>query len=156
MSAKTPPETSSSSQTSPWTPAILLGPLFPTTISLLTVVLGQFTLSADPVCGDPNFSGSSNTGCAFLTGAVACSYLEIILFSWVFMGTTVSITLPGGKSYKIMKPFSNLRTIAVMYGFIYVISLGVFGGGIMFLADVNMRAKSSGLLIGFSTFLQIR
>ena len=72
------------------------------------------------------------------------------------MGTTVSITLPGGKSYKIMKPFSNLRTIAVMYGFIYVISLGVFGGGIMFLADVNMRAKSSGLLIGFSTFLQIR
>eukprot|EP00520_Triparma_pacifica_P004146 CAMPEP_0118647682 /NCGR_PEP_ID=MMETSP0785-20121206/8742_1 /TAXON_ID=91992 /ORGANISM="Bolidomonas pacifica, Strain CCMP 1866" /LENGTH=279 /DNA_ID=CAMNT_0006539803 /DNA_START=106 /DNA_END=942 /DNA_ORIENTATION=- len=140
--------------TSPWMSAILLGPLVPTILALVTVVLGQFTFLADPVCSSKDGSGSSNTGCQFLSGAVAASYLEIIVFSWVFMGTTVTVTLPGGKSYRVLRPFSSLNVIVGLYGVIYLISLGVFGYGATFLADTAAQKESSAMLVNFSLILQ--
>ena len=155
MSAKVHSESTSSSEDSPWTSALRLGPLFPTVLALVTVVLGQFTLLADPVCSKTDSESSSNSGCQFLSAAVASAYLEIIVFSWVFMGTTVTMTLPGGKTYKILRPFSKLRTIFCCYAFVFVVSLGSFGYGTTFLIDLESRKNSGALLINFSLFLQI-
>ncbi|GMH71104.1 hypothetical protein TrRE_jg11131 [Triparma retinervis] len=129
--------------------------MIPTVFALVTVVLGQFTILADPVCSKTDAESSSNSGCQFLSAAVASAYLEIIVFSWIFMGTTITMTLPGGKTYKILKPFSKLRTITGCYAFVFLVSLGSFSYGTTFLLDVAAQKDSGALLINFSLFLQI-
>ncbi|GMH83423.1 hypothetical protein TrVE_jg4901 [Triparma verrucosa] len=138
------------SSTSPWTSSILLGPAIPSVLSLVTVVFGQFTLLADEVCSDP-MKATENAGCAFMRGSIVVAFLELIIFCWVFMGTTVSIKL-GTKSFRILRPFSKLRTIAICYFLLYLVSLGVFAGGLMWLVDFP---ESGAVFLGFVMFLQV-
>ena len=67
------------------------------------------------------------------------------------MGTTVSIKL-GTKSFRILRPFSKLRTIAICYFLLYLVSLGVFAGGLMWLVDFP---ESGAVFLGFVMFLQV-
>ena len=83
---------------SPWTSAVLLGPLVPTCLCLATVVLGHFTLLADEDCAGV---GGMVPGCSFVRGAVVVSYFEVIIFGWVFMGTTVTMKI--GEAQRVAK-----------------------------------------------------
>ena len=84
-----------------------------------------------------------------MQGAVASAYLLILCFSWVFMGTSVTVNIRG-KAKKILRPFSRLRSIVVCYVTIFVLSLGFFLIGTIWVATPG--ASSSPLLFWFSCF----
>ena len=118
--------------TSSWAGPMLLGPLIPTCVALVTIVAAQYVQLTDSVCKPPD--GVKNGGCAALSLAVICSYLQVLIFSWVYLGTTVTITL-GSKSFKVLKPFSRLRTVVALYGFVAVFSVAAFAMGLLWVVS---------------------
>jgi hypothetical protein len=111
---------------SPYAPAMLIGPLVPTCLSMVTIVVAQNIQLTDKTCAASDGSGLENGGCQFLSGATACAYLQLLVFSWVFLGTKVQISF-AGKQFTVMRPFSRIRTIGILYFIIFLISLPIFG-----------------------------
>jgi hypothetical protein len=116
---------------SAWTTIVLFGPLVPTLFAMVIIIFGNFILLAEEDC-NPTSLSTINQGCTFLGGAVTSSYLLILIFMWVFMGTRFTITI-AGKSFTIAKPFSRLRTVVACYSLTFALSLGVFGLGTQYI-----------------------
>ena len=130
-----------------WGPAVLLAPIVPVLFSLVVIVVGQFLVLAEPTCE----SGGGEHGCFFMQGAVASAYLLILVFSWIFTGTTVHVYIRG-KPKKILRPFTRLRSIVVCYFVIFLISFGIFLYGTVWVATAEDAFNSFPLLYGFSCF----
>ena len=41
----------------------------------------------------------------------------------------------GAKTFRLFRPFSRIRTISICYAVVYLISLGIFSTGLIFLMD---------------------
>ena len=93
---------------------------------------------------------TSHSGCRYLLGTVACSYSEILIFSWVFMGTNVYLTLPGDRKYKVMRPFSSLKTVAVCHGLVLLISLAISVTGLLYVMEPRSTDNADDNLVFYT------
>jgi len=125
------------SEMSHWTAPVLLGGLVPSLFALVIVVLGQFILLAETPCTFQVVGMEGMTGDNFMRFAVMLSYAFLIVFTWIFMGTTVTITPLPGKKITILKPFSRLRTIVILYIVIAFLSFLVFAMGTIWVAQAS-------------------
>ena len=138
---------------SPWAAALLIGPLVPACFSLCTIAVAQNVQLTDKAC-EPG-SAVDQGGCNFMSGAAACAYLTVLVFSWVFLGTDVDFKFKN-RTFKVLRPFTEIRTVAVLYGGIYVVSLAVFFPGLLWVLSPAAREPgSSSQLFFFALFLQL-
>ena len=119
--------------------------LVPAILSLITVIILQFVMLSSTSCRD-----TSHSGCRYLLGTVACSYSEILIFSWVFMGTNVYLTLPGDRKYKVMRPFSSLKTVAVCHGLVLLISLAISVTGLLYVMEPRSTDNADDNLVFYT------
>ncbi len=156
MSSAIHPTSSDGSVPSAFASAVILGPLVPSIFALVTVILSQFVQLTSKDCSPELLSD----GCQFMTQAAVVSYLFIIVFAWTFVGTTVSIKL-GTKTFRVLRPFSRVRTIAALYFVIFLFSLVAFGLGLVWILSDKPLTKdgepidADSLLISVGIFLQI-
>lgn len=137
----------------PWTSPILLGGLVPSLFCLVIVVLGQFILLAEDPCTF-EVQGQEKGGEKFMRGAVIVSYLFLFVFTWVFMGTTVQLKLPF-KTLTLMKPFSKLNTVGVLYSLIGIISIPIFMVGTIWASAAQVCTETSPILYSFSILISV-
>lgn len=83
---------SKNGELTPWTAPILLGGLVPSLFCMVVVVIGQFILLAETPCEFTVVGMESFKGENFMLGAVIISYLYLLVFCWIFMGTTYRIS----------------------------------------------------------------
>lgn len=89
-----------------WSGPLLVGPFVPAVVSLFVIVTGQNVINTwQGTCGYPLNS--------FVAAAVAVCYLFLLVYTWIFLGWNVDITLD--KKRRILSPFSSLKWVLAVW-----------------------------------------
>jgi hypothetical protein len=115
-------------------------------------------------CIDPSGNSVNTSGMTLglLIGVVA-SYIFLGTFVWTWLGHSVFLRIPirqdkkwQMKSLRILKPFTKLRTVAMLYAVACIVSLGAavsLSAGVANCA--SLCGSQTPLLLSFSTFSMI-
>eukprot|EP00981_Chlorochromonas_danica_P000958 scaffold229_cov155-Ochromonas_danica.AAC.6 len=96
-----------------WSGPVLLGPFLVAIFAALIIVSGQLVL---------------NTSTAVVTANIAISYLFLLVFTWVYLGENIRITIPVINFDRVvLRPFRSLRWIMYFY---FALAIGAFVVGI--------------------------
>mmetsp|Transcript_55548 Transcript_55548/g.104225 ORF Transcript_55548/g.104225 Transcript_55548/m.104225 type:complete len:272 (+) Transcript_55548:148-963(+) len=148
-----------------WAPILLLSPLPWALISLFIMIGGQMVLNvALTECEDPSGNTVDTSGMTLGTFlGITAAYIFLITFVWTWLGHSVFLLLPvrqdkkwSLKRVRVLKPFSKLKTIAIIYGITCALS---FGAAISLTVGVGNAATlcsdQTPLILSFSTFSMI-
>ena len=132
-----------------WSGPMLLGPFIPAIFALITIFFGHITLNT--------WEGT----CAyaldgFIGMALFVSYIFLMVYCWVFIGTKVWITIPfAGIGFYILRPFRKLKVLMYWYAFLVILSFFVWVIGSALL-DLSVFCESTAPdLYRFASFLVI-
>ena len=145
-----------------WAPIVLLSPLPWAYVALFIILFGQPVLrGAKTDCYDP--SGKSVKTDSMTIGlvfAVVIAYLFLVVFTWIFLGRNIYVTLPWRKNKKwslqrirTFRPFTSLKLVAGIW--ILLLLLAILTTLILIVGvqeTAAVCARQTPTLISFSTF----
>ena len=115
-----------------WSGVILLGPIVPAVVSVFVIIIGEIVLnSKKEVC---NFPLS-----IFIQAVIAVCYLFLLIFSWVYLGDTITVRFPIIEAdWTILVPFTSLKFLMRLYLVLGITSFIVMcvGGGLLTLSKL--------------------
>lgn len=120
-----------------WAGVLLIGPIIPAFLSVIIIIVGQnISVNYSGSCGYPLES--------FVNAAVAVCYLFLLVYSWIFLGHNISVTID--KERIILSPFKSLKTIRWVFLALGILSaiVWIVGTGLLNLS-VFCAATSPGL-----------
>jgi len=109
---------------------------------------------------DPFYSNSVykyiSRNTAFISAAVAVCYLFLMVFSWVYVGDTVILSVPAlGIELTLLTPFKSLKYIVFYYFVVAVVSFIVWLVGSVLLQLSVFCVSTAPVLYQFSLFLVV-
>lgn len=132
-----------------WAAPMLLGPFLPAIYSIIVIVGGSIVLNT--------FTGSCGAHLSDMlsVGIVLC-YLFLILYTWVFLGDFIKISLPlVNMSVTILRPITSMRFLMNIYIALGFCSFIVSCVWAYFLSQATFCVASTPLLYSFSVFCVI-
>ena len=145
-----------------WAPILLLSPMPWAIISAVVMAGGQAVINgAEHKCVDPSGNGVDTSSVSSgITMATAPAYLFLCTYTWIWLGHSVHVYVPWRKNKKwfnrkvrVMKPFTKLKTIVIIYTIAAVLSLvsaAMMTAGVM--ATGSLCHSQTPMLVSFSTF----
>eukprot|EP00903_Cladosiphon_okamuranus_P020992 g19284.t1 len=104
-----------------WASFVLLGPLMPSLMAIVIIVIGGAIVKVDVIDGDADISCGYPID-RFLIGAIINSYLLLVVFAWSFLGFETNFSI-GGRTRRFLRPFSSLSFVALLYMLLFVMSM---------------------------------
>ncbi|CAM9953351.1 unnamed protein product [Ectocarpus sp. 12 AP-2014] len=109
-----------------WASVVLLGPLMPSLMATVIIVVGGAIVkaSADVV------SELEDDRCGyridnFVKAAIVNSYLLLTVFAWSFLGFETHFSIRGRKR-RFLRPFSSLSFVALLYLLLFSMSMAIW------------------------------
>lgn len=113
-----------------WSGVMLLGPIVPAVVSVFVIIIGEIVLnSKKEVCNFPLD--------VFIQAVIAICYLFMIIFSWIYLGDTITLHVPLIKAdWTILVPFTSLKFLMRIYLVLGITSFIIMcvGGGLLTLS----------------------
>lgn len=130
-----------------WSGPIIIGSFFPAIFAFIVVVFGTMTIgAATGQCGYPLSS--------FIEAAIAVGYMYLLVFSWVYLGDTISISLPMSPiKFTILQPFTSLSWVMIFYFVVFVTGFITFIVGSFMLSLSSFCAQTQPSVYKFTSFI---
>jgi Ca2+-binding EF-hand superfamily protein len=127
---------------------LILGPFVPAIFALITIFYGQIVIKTwTGTCG---YSLD-----VFIAAAVGVSYLFLIVYMWIFIGTELKLTLPVIGTLRVIGPFKDLMSLVWIWSVISITSfiVWIIGTGLLNLSSFCQATAPD--LYNFSLFLVV-
>ncbi|CAM9677900.1 unnamed protein product [Ectocarpus sp. 12 AP-2014] len=112
-----------------WASVVLLGPLMPSLMATVIIVVGGAIVKASggmaDVVGELEDDRCGYRIDNFLKAAIVNSYLLLTVFAWSFLGFETHFSIRGRKR-RFLRPFSSLSFVALLYLLLFSMSMAIW------------------------------
>ncbi|CAM9410780.1 unnamed protein product, partial [Ectocarpus sp. 13 AM-2016] len=109
-----------------WASVVLLGPLMPSLMATVIIVVGGAIVKASAdVVGELEDDRCGYRIDNFLKAAIVNSYLLLTVFAWSFLGFETHFSIRGRRR-RLLRPFTSLSFVALLYLLLFSMSMAIW------------------------------
>lgn len=91
---------------------------------------------------------------AFIEAAIAVGYMYLLVFSWVYLGDTIAVSLPMSPvKFTILYQFTSLTWLMIYYAVVFIIAFVTFCIGSFMLSLSSFCAVTQPSVFKFTSFI---